>query len=125
MSSSPRHSRHASSSNAPNDDDEPADDGPTEEELRRQAELDAAKAALFGPRHKPKPIDPDAPTDGSAAAGGGEEAAEEDEELSEDALLNFDLGELDITTVDIPVEFDEVDDDLLQFQSDPLVNRGR
>ena len=118
-SSSPRHSRQGSTSGP--DDDEPVDDGPTEEELRRQAELDAAKAELFGPRHKPKAAAADSSDPASPTT---EEAVEEDEELSEDALLNFDLGELDITTVDIPVEFDEVDDDLLQFQSDPLVNEA-
>ena len=122
-SSSPRHSRHGST--PPDDEQEAADDEPTEEELRRQVELDAAKAELFGPRHKPKlVVNSASPSDTSTPATeeGGE--GEEEEELSEDALLNFDLGELDITTVDIPVEFDEVDDDLLQFQSDPLVNEA-
>ena len=114
----PRHSRQNSTgslSSPASDEEEP----PSEEDLRRQAELDAAKAELFGPRHAPKPPrDPNDPTPPDAAT------PEEDDELSADDLLNFDLGDLDITTVDIPVEFDEVDDDLLQFQSDPLVKEA-
>ena len=116
---SPRHSRqHSNSSNEPHT---PTSDeeGPSEEDLLRQAQLDAAKAELFGPRHAAKSADT---STSSTSPGEGEEAAEE--ELSADDLLNFDLGELDITTVDMPAELDEVDDDLLQFQSDPLVKEA-
>ena len=102
----------------PPSDDEAEE--PSEEELQRQAELDAAKAELFGPRHAPKAA---ADPSGSSSPGDADEM-EEEPELSADDLLNFDLGELDITTVDMPVEFDEVDDDLLQFQSDPLVKEA-
>ena len=115
-SGSPSHSRSSRRRSQKQEEDEEESDQPSEEELRRQAELDAAKAELFGPRHKKQ----DSADSGEAEA----EAEAGEEELSEGDLLNFDLGELDITTADLPVEFDDVDDDLLQFQSDPLVKEA-
>ena len=138
MSDSPRFARSPSSPSsrgdteaADGDHDGDGDDAALEaeerEKARLEAELDAAKDELFGPRRKKRTEDDDEDdTDGQNHDQRHTNGDDDDEPLTDDQLINFDLGELDITTNDDDslIDFEEIDDDLMHFSQDNLVKEA-